>query len=118
VKRLVFAAFVAFWAFVAMLLALAALVPEDDRTGGKRKPQSHSHADVATHDNENSCWMTIEGKVYDVTSYLARHPTPASVLLPWCGRDATVGMRTKGHGRDHSPTAWTQLNQYLVGTLE
>jgi hypothetical protein len=40
------------------------------------------------------------------------------VLLAGCGRDATVGMRTKGHGRDHSAAAWSRLSAYQVGVLD
>jgi len=59
----------------------------------------------------------IEGKVYDISAYIPEHPTPASVLTSWCGKEATEGMRTKGYGRDHSPTAWRMLDDYLVGDL-
>jgi len=117
-KRLTFAAFIAFWAFCGTLLALAALEPETADAGGETALDSFSLADVAKHGNSDSCWMAIEGTVYDLTNYLERHPTPASVLLAWCGRDATIGMRTKGYGRDHSPAAWAQLEKYRVGVLE
>jgi hypothetical protein len=118
VKRLTFAAFIAFWAFIATLLALAALEPDGAHAGGVQGGNAYSPADVARHDDRDSCWMAIEGRIYDVTSHVALHPTPASVLLDWCGRDATVGMRTKGHGRDHSPAAWAQLDPLLIGALE
>lgn len=52
-----------------------------------------------------------------VTPFLgrARHPTPRSVVEPWCGREATDGMRTKGLGRDHSPAAWALKEDYRIG---
>jgi len=118
VRRLTFAAFVAFWAFVATLLALAALEPDGARASGGQGVKAYSPADVAQHDGRDSCWMAIEGRVYDVTSHVALHPTSALVLLDWCGRDATIGMRTKGHGQDHSPAAWAQLDPLLIGILE
>lgn len=116
-RRLTFAGFVAFWAFVATLLALAALEPET-ASAGDESVVAYTLADVAQHGGQDSCWMAIDGKVYDLTGYLDRHPTPASVLLTWCGRDATIGMRTKGYGRDHSPAAWASLEQYALGVLE
>ena len=61
--------------------------------------------------------MAIEGYVYDFTSYIPHHPTPAAILTPWCGREATEGMRTKGYGRDHTPAAWSMMSEYLVGVL-
>ncbi len=116
-RRLTFAGFVAFWAFVATLLALAALEPETASAGDESGVVAYSLADIAKHGDRDSCWMAIEGNVYDLTDYLDRHPTPASVLLTWCGRDATIGMRTKGYGRDHSPAAWASLEQYAIGVL-
>jgi hypothetical protein len=118
VKRLTLAAFVAFWAFVATLLALAALEPDGARAGGGQRTRAYSPAEVTQHGGRDSCWMAIEGKVYDVTPHLGRHPTPESVLLAWCGRDATIGMRTKGNGQDHSPAAWAQLDPLLIGSIE
>jgi cytochrome b involved in lipid metabolism len=117
-RRLTFAGFVAFWAFVATLLAVAVLEPETASAGDDRGVVTYSLADVAKHGNRDACWMAIEGKVYDLTAYLDRHPTPASVLLAWCGRDATVGMRTKGYGRDHSRAAWASLEQFSIGELK
>jgi len=117
-KRLTFAAFVAFWVFVGTLLALVALEPEVASAGDEQGVKSYSLAELAKHADQDSCWMAIEGKVYDLTGYLGRHPTPASVLLPWCGRDATAGMRTKGYGRDHSPAAWASLEEYFVGNFK
>lgn len=115
-KRLTFAAFIAFWAFVGALLAVAALAPVQDRDG--RRERAIPLAEVAMHRDAASCWMAIEGKVYDVTGYFGRHPAPDAVLLAWCGGDATVGMRTKGYGRDHSAAAWSQLSAYQIGVLE
>jgi cytochrome b involved in lipid metabolism len=117
-RRLTFAGFVAFWAFAATLLTLAALEPETASARDGIGVVTYSLADVAEHGDRDSCWMAIEGKVYDLTSYLDRHPTPVSVLLTWCGRDATIGMRTKGYGRDHSRAAWENLEQYAIGVLD
>jgi len=74
-------------------------------------------ADIAEHDTLESCWMAIEGKVYDFTDYIPEHPTPPFVMEQWCGREATEGMRTKGYGRDHTPAAWAMMEPYLIGTL-
>lgn len=113
-RKLAFSAFVAFWACVMTLVVTDALVsasPEADDV------PVFTLAQVAEHAAEDDCWMAIEGKVYDITSYVPQHPAPRSVITPWCGRDATEGMRTKGYGRDHSPAGWALLEQYLIGEL-
>jgi len=114
-QQTAFAAFVAFWSFIATLLALHALAG-DPAPAVKELPEI-SMEQVAAHNTAEDCWMAIEGKVYDISAYIPEHPTPASVLTSWCGKEATEGMRTKGYGRDHSPTAWRMLDDYLVGEL-
>lgn len=74
---------------------------------------------VAEHDSLSSCWMAIEGRVYDLTSHIPMHPTEPDVLAHWCGQDATEAMRTKGlePAQEHSATAWDWLEVYRIGTL-
>lgn len=117
-KKLCYSTFIAFWSSVATMLALHALAADQEvkpAAGGEEK--SYTLAEVQQHDTEQDCWMVIEGKVYDITAYVDRHPAPPSVLLPWCGTEATEGMRTKGYGNDHSPAAWELLEQFRIGTL-
>ncbi len=73
--------------------------------------------ELARHDQPDDCWMAIHGQVYDFTDYLPRHPTPAHVLPPYCGTDASVGWDTKGVGRPHSPRARDLLPDYRIGVL-
>lgn len=61
--------------------------------------------------------MAIEGGVYDFSGYVLRHPAPPSVLEPWCGREATEGMRTKGDSSDHSARAWRMAERFRIGNL-
>ena len=114
-KKLVFSAFVAFWASIGTLFALQVLA-----TDHSEKPSSAgliSPEALAAHSSEKDCWIAVEGRVYDITAYLPSHPAPPSLLLAWCGKDASEGMRTKGYGRDHSAAAWQMLDAYLVGEL-
>ena len=115
-KKFCYSAFIGFWSCIATIVAIHALANNDeDSTGGQA---SYSLSDVAKHSTEKDCWMAIENKVYDLTAYLAKHPAGPATMLPWCGSEATVGMRTKGIGADHSDFAWKQLDTYFVGTLK
>lgn len=116
-KKFCYSAFVAFWSSIATLLALQAVATDEAPAVADADASVISLEALAAHNSETDCWMAIEGKVYDLTDYLPKHPTPASMLLPWCGKEATEGMRTKGYGRDHSPMAWEMLEAYEVGTL-
>ncbi|KAF2277358.1 uncharacterized protein EI97DRAFT_432236 [Westerdykella ornata] len=46
-------------------------------------------AEVAKHNTKDSCWIVLDSKVYDVTSFLSRHPGGAAILLKQGGTDAT-----------------------------
>jgi hypothetical protein len=75
-------------------------------------------AQVATHDSASSCWIVVNGTVYDVTSYLPQHPADYDVLLTWCGKEATQAYADKGgEGDDHSARADALLDRYEIGPL-
>ena len=121
-KKLVYTVFVTFWAAVATLVVLHGLEPQSmeeqlQETGSPEEPTVYSLSEVAKHDTLENCWMSIEGVVYDVSDYVPHHPAPPRVLEPWCGREATVGMRTKDNNSDHSARAWRMLERYRIGRL-
>lgn len=116
IPKLTFAAFVAFWASAATLVALWVLTPRHVPGGPEVIPRIDA-ATLAEHSTPDDCWMAIEGHVHDLTSYLPEHPTAGAVIADWCGKEATEGMRTKGYGQDHSPTAWAMLERYRIGTF-
>jgi cytochrome b involved in lipid metabolism len=116
-NKLTYTAFVAFWASVLTLTFAYWLGPASTDADDSVGADAYTLEQVALHASADDCWVAIEGKVYDLTSYIPHHPTPASVIETWCGREATEGMRTKGYGRDHSAQAWAQLDRYLLGQL-
>ena len=116
VKRFIYSVFVAFWSSVATILILAALSSEDKKPA-PQKSRVISARELASHKTAGDCWMAIEGKVYNFTSYIPNHPAPPSVITEWCGKEATEAFNTKGYGRPHSPSAKAMLPEYLVGNL-
>ncbi|KKK12419.1 hypothetical protein P175DRAFT_0501518 [Aspergillus ochraceoroseus IBT 24754] len=46
-------------------------------------------AEVAKHNTQESCWVILYGKVYDVTDFLSEHPGGAKIILKLSGKDAT-----------------------------
>lgn len=56
--------------------------------------------EIESHDNENSCWLIIDGSVYDATKYLEEHPGGEFVLLDNGGQDATEAFENQGHSDD------------------
>lgn len=121
-KKLVYTVFIAFWAAIGTLVLINALAPDAAEQARREAPESaepagYSLLEVAKHATLEDCWMAVEGVVYDISDYVPRHPAPAEVLEPWCGREATRGMRTKGNNSDHSARAWRMLERYRIGDL-
>ncbi|CAM9622483.1 unnamed protein product [Heterosigma akashiwo] len=75
-----------------------------------------SWQDVAKHNTEQDCWMIIEGKVYNITEWLERHPGGKQILLVSAGRDCTDGFIS------YHPFALTKARQalakYEIGVLD
>ncbi|KAH7141869.1 FMN-dependent dehydrogenase-domain-containing protein [Dactylonectria macrodidyma] len=46
-------------------------------------------AEVEKHNSRESCWVVIDGNVFDVTEFLNRHPGGSNVILRRAGMDAT-----------------------------
>merc|ERR1712166_1708633 len=45
--------------------------------------------EVAKHNSKQSCWVVLDGKVLDVTSFLSEHPGGELAILTFAGKDAT-----------------------------
>lgn len=92
-------------------------VPVEENNRPLGAPQYYSLAVVAAHNQADDCWMAIDGSVYDFTSYLPKHPAPPTLMLDWCGKEASQAFRTKTRGRAHSAYAVKLLPQYRIGEL-
>ncbi len=49
-------------------------------------------SDVQSRNSEESCYVTIGTKVYDVTSFLDDHPGGGDLILDYGGKDVTKIM--------------------------
>ena len=74
---------------------------------------------IAMHDTPEDCWFAVEGKVYDVSPYIAsgKHPGDEAILLG-CGKDATEMFNSRpGDGTSHSEKARSFLPTFQIGEL-
>ena len=86
---------------------------------------TYTTQEVASRNTEQDCWTIIDGAVYDLTSYIPRHPGGDEVLLA-CGTDGSTLFNQRqtstgekiGSGTPHNASAANQLNTYFIGFLE
>ena len=69
-------------------------------------------AEIEKHNTARSCWLLIDGKVYDVTDY-KDHPGEFDELLQASGKDAT----DRFNGIGHSDGAKESMADWLIGEL-
>lgn len=75
-------------------------------------------AQVGTHASAQDCWLLIDNKVYNVTSFINQHPGGSQMITNWCGQEATQAFNTQdGNGR-HSGRAQQMLGSYFIGNLQ
>lgn len=46
-------------------------------------------SEVARHCIPEDCWVALNGKVYDLTEFMDRHPGGPTTILAWAGKDAS-----------------------------
>lgn len=87
--------------------------------------KTYTRAEVATHNSASDCWTIINGNVYDLTSYIPRHPGGDEILAA-CGTDGSSLFNQRqasdgdsvGSGTPHSGSAQSQLRSLFVGKLK
>lgn len=75
---------------------------------------SYTLAQVAKHNTPADCWTVVNGQVYDVTSWINRHPGGPDVIRALCGIDGSAAFLQQ-HGNQGEPMAI--LANFRLGTL-
>ncbi|HBA61470.1 MAG TPA: cytochrome B5 [Elusimicrobia bacterium] len=97
-----------FMAFAAALLGAActATLIKQER---KAAPEGgYTLEEVAKHASETDCWMIINGKTYDVSGFVAKHPG-GRMILNGCGKDATELFMKRPDGPKTPHPFWAKL---------
>lgn len=115
-NRFLFACWSAFLGSLLTLTLVGWLAPSAPAISADQA-QRFTLAELAKHASEKSCWIAVDGEVYDITPYLPNHPTAPSLLLGWCGKEASQGWHSKGYGAEHSAAALAALKQLHIGSL-
>lgn len=72
--------------------------------------------DVAARNSRSACWISRNGKVYDVSTFLADHPGGDDLILNFAGKDVGDVMKDKNE-HEHSESAYEMLDEFVVGRL-
>lgn len=92
---------------------------EQEKQSASQMPvKIFSKSEVSAHNNQSDCWLIVDNKIYDVTSYIDIHEG-GRVIVNYCGSDATEAFNTKGgKGKPHKPKAFEDLQRLYIGNLE
>ena len=79
---------------------------EAEPKGAKTEPSSNLYtlAMVSEHGSQSDCWAVVNTDVYDLTTWIDRHPGGPGAILDLCGTDATKKF-TRQHGRSRAAQA-------------
>ena len=72
-------------------------------------------SEVQQRNTEEACWTVVDGVVYDMTTFIARHPAGASDIKDMCGEDATEDFQGEHEGQGE-PEKW--LETLRIGVLD
>jgi cytochrome b involved in lipid metabolism len=73
-----------------------------------------SIAEVKLHVDATSCYTVIRGNVYDLTSWIDKHPGGRAAILFLCGKDGTNSFVTKHGGKEPMES---KLASFKIGAL-
>ncbi|KAI4314065.1 hypothetical protein L6164_027007 [Bauhinia variegata] len=74
----------------------------------------YSMEEASQHNTKEDCWVVIDGKVYDLSSYMDEHPGGDDVIIASTGKDATDDFEDAGHSDD----ARELMNKFCIGELD
>ncbi len=75
---------------------------------------SLSISEIKTHNSKSDCWSIVNGNVYNLTSYVQKHPGGAAVIANICGKDGTNAFSNQ-HNTQSKPN--NVLSGFLLGPL-
>ena len=62
-------------------------------------PASISPEELSRHNSAADCWVAYDGRVYDITAWLPRHPGTSNAITPHCGTaEEFTAAFTQMHG--------------------
>lgn len=88
--------------------------PKTTTTNTSSTQKTFTLAEVSAHSTKSSCYTTINGKVYDITSYIPRHPGGEREIMQVCGKNGSSLFEDQ-HGGQSKPE--NTLKSFEIGVL-
>ncbi|KAJ4157927.1 uncharacterized protein LMH87_008482 [Akanthomyces muscarius] len=72
-------------------------------------------SELRRHSSSDSCWIVVDGQVYDMTSFAPNHPGGAQIIYRYAGKDAS-----KQYNAVHAPSLISQTldREQHIGKLD
>lgn len=87
--------------------------PSTTATTAATTAENYTLDQVASHNSADSRWSAIDGNVYDLTTWINRHPGGSKRIMGICGTDGTAKFNDEHGGGEVSGT----LAQFKIGAL-
>ncbi len=95
--------------------AAQATVPAQTTTPAPTTNTGITMAQVAKHSTASDCWLVVDAKVYNVSSFENQHPGGAQAIIKECGKDASaVFASIRQHSR---PGVDQEMQSLLIGNV-
>jgi cytochrome b involved in lipid metabolism len=101
--------------------ALATTAPGASAVAVAQRPaalvstRTYTKSTVAKHHTASDCWTIVDGKVYNLTKFVAKHPGGRKRIIRMCGRDGSAAFH--GQHSSGSRAGSVVLARYKIGTL-
>ncbi|KKP39919.1 hypothetical protein A2483_00395 [Candidatus Peregrinibacteria bacterium RIFOXYC2_FULL_33_13] len=89
-----------------------------DDTNQEVKPEEKSinQEELAKHNKKEDCWTLVDGKVYDITPFIALEKHKPTIVKA-CGIDATDIFNQK-HTEEKGENAKNTISDYYIGVIQ
>lgn len=84
-------------------------------TGTGITVKSYTMAEVSTHNSAGNCWSVVNGGVYNLTSWIGKHPGGASAIKGICGVDGSADFNGQHSGAARPAS---ELAGFKIGVLK
>ncbi len=75
-------------------------------------PKTFTTEEVAKHNIKTDCYLIVNNQVYDVSSYIGKHPGGVRRIVDVCGQETSQIFASI-----HSNFAWNLLKEYYIGDI-